>query len=56
MNNNITELRAADVEQDELAMLEEAVKNLAFGELHDALIFMIETIKDNKNLYMIATY
>ena len=56
MNNNITELRAADVEPDELAMLEEAVKNLAFGELHDALIFMLETVKANKNFYMIATY
>lgn len=56
MNENITELKSAEVYQDEIERLDILVQTLGSGPLHDTILFMLEAIKANKNLYMITTY
>ena len=56
MSNNITELRAEDVSYEDMKVLEKLIQDLPEGELRSFLEFLLETVKSNKNLYMIASY
>ena len=56
MSNNITDLKAEDISYEDMKVLEKLIQDLSEGELRSFLKFMLNTIKANKNLYMIATY
>lgn len=55
-NNIIADLKAEDVSYEDMKVLEKLTQDLPEGELRSFLEFLLETVKSNKNLYMIATY
>lgn len=56
MSNNITEVKASEVSPEEIDTLDQLIQTLGSGELHDTLMFMLEKLDANKNLYIIATF
>lgn len=55
-NNIIADLKAEDVSYEDMKVLEKLIQDLPEGELRSFLEFLLKTVKDNKNIYMIATY